>query len=200
MSADRIERRAYFRITDIIGIHYAVIDSADDFPMEARGDVEMPLLNLLDTIDHDINESINTLWRDNATAAHAIGLLNRKISLLASHILQEDSESRITYEELVASISGCGMAFQCITPLPVDTLLRVAAMLKPSNIALRFTAKVVGCERVAEIPATSYLLRISIDEECTDAREQLVQHVVQRQFANKHLPGSIETAGERPKK
>ena len=84
---------------------------------------------------------------------------------------------------VTASISGCGMAFHCREPLAVETRLRVSVALKPSQIVVAFNARVVSCERVSEIPAKDYLLRISIDENCTAAREQLVQHVVQRQSA-----------------
>ncbi len=177
-----IERRAYFRINDVIGLSYSVVEGDEDLPRDHASGTQIQLLGLLGKIDNDINEATNVLWRESANAARAIGLLNRKISLIATHLLREDGDMTTTYNEMTASISGCGMAFHSEEPVQVESRLRMAAILKPSNIELRFTARVVACERVSEIPSTNYLMRISIDETCEEAREQLIQHVVQRQF------------------
>ncbi|NND68746.1 MAG: hypothetical protein HKN19_14250 [Halioglobus sp.] len=189
MSINTIERRAFFRIRDELGISYSIIENDGDESRDAHGEMELSLLSMLENVDHDLNELVNALWQENATAAQALGLLNRKVSMLAAHVLQNDGESELGYEELTASISGCGMAFESNDPVPVETRLRTSAMLKPANVRIQFSARVVSCERVSEIPATSYLLRISIDEECVEAREQLVQHVVQRQFSRRNRSG-----------
>jgi len=93
-----------------------------------------------------------------------------------------------------ASISGCGMAFHCDDPLAVETRLNVWVALQPSRIVVSFTGRVVACERASDIPARNYLLRISIDENCHAAREQLVQHVVQRQ-STRFGSGRVATRG-----
>ncbi|GAB5452989.1 MAG: hypothetical protein Hals2KO_33170 [Halioglobus sp.] len=196
MKHDGIERRAYFRINDVIGLSYSVVEGDEEQPRDSASGTQIQLLGLLSKIDNDINEVTNLLWRESANAARAIGLLNRKISLIASHLLREDGEIATTYNEMTASISGCGMAFHSEEPVQVESRLRMSAILKPSNIELRFTARVVACERVAEIPSTSYLMRISIDESCDEAREQLIQHVVQRQFDDRHQPGQAAESGD----
>lgn len=184
------ERRAYFRIKDEIALSYSVIKDGEDDPHDALGDVELSLLSMLANVDQELNEVINILWRENSTAAQALGLLNRKVSMVAAHVLQDEDCPGKGYEELTASISGCGMAFESADPVAVDTRLKVSAILRPSNIRVQFTALVVACERLSDIPASSYLLRIGIDEDCSDAREQLVQHVVQRQFSSRDRSGS----------
>ena len=194
MATDRVERRAYFRIHDEIGLSYAVIAEDEDAPAVAENEMEMSLASILASVDHDVNETLNALWRENNTAAQAIGLLNQKISLLAAQLLQDDDSDAAGYEELTASISGCGMAFECAAPQPADPRLRVSVTLRPSNTWVRFTARVVACERIAEVPSARYLLRISIDEECVEARERLVQHVVQRQFDKRDIPGSAHSS------
>ena len=184
------ERRAYFRIKDEIALSYSVIKDGEDDPHDALGEVELSLLSMLANVDQELNEVINILWRENSTAAQALGLLNRKVSMVAAHVLQDEDCPEKGYEELTASISGCGMAFESADPVAVDTRLKVSAILRPSNIRVQFTALVVACERLSDIPASSYLLRIGIDEDCSDAREQLVQHVVQRQFSSRDSSGS----------
>lgn len=177
------ERRAYFRIHDTIGLRYSTLDGDTAQTGEGSAEVEISLAAVLAEIDREFNRAANTLWSQSPVAAQAIGLLNRKLALLTAHLLQEPQSATGGHELLRTSISGCGMAFHCAEPLSVDTRLQVSALLRPANIEVPFTASVVACERVAEIPARDYLLRISIDEACHAAREQLVQHTVQRQSA-----------------
>jgi len=184
MSVNRVERRAYFRINDEIALSYSVLEGDEEQLRDVQGDMEVSLLGVMSNLDNEFNQLVNLLWRENATAAQALGLLNQKISLLAAHALQGEADAGLDYEHLTASISGCGMAFTAEEPGPVEARLRVEAILKPANVRVSFTADVVACERVSDIPSARYLLRIAIDKECEDAREQLVQHVVQRQFTS----------------
>lgn len=177
------ERRSYFRIVDEVGLRYSIIGQDEDAAVECAGEIELSLPALLADLDQQFNRAANALWAENTLAAQAIGILNRKISLLAGHFLQGVEEVQHQYADVSASISGCGMAFHCQEPLAMETRLRVWVVLQPSMVVVSFTARVVACERVSEIPAPDYLLRLSIDEHCNAAREQLVQHVVQRQSA-----------------
>ncbi|MCB1842735.1 MAG: PilZ domain-containing protein [Halioglobus sp.] len=183
MTVRREERRSYFRIVDDVGVRYSVLGDGEESPVECTAEIELSLPAMLADLDQQINRAANALWAEDSLAAQAIGLLNRKISLLAGHFLQGIEDTRHHYEGITASISGCGMAFHCREPLAVETRLRVWVALQPSQVVVTFTARVVSCERLAEIPARDYMLRLSIDEDCTAAREQLVQHVVQRQSA-----------------
>ena len=138
---------------------------------------------LLDEIDIKFNKISNTLWHESPAIAQALGLLNRKISLLAAQGLTDNEQIVDIHPEMTVNMSGCGMAFQCEEALPVDSALRVTVVLKPSNIRLNFTAKVVGCENRSADAKSPYWLRIRIDEENTLAQEQLIQHIVQKQCA-----------------
>ena len=177
------ERRNYFRILDQVGVKYSVLGESAEVPAETSGEIELSLGAMLGNIDQEFNRAVNILWSESPSAADAVGLLNRKLSLLAARFLEAGDYNGAGYEGTTASISGCGMAFHCEYPLAVETRLNVWVALKPSRIVVNFTASVVACERASDIPARNYLLRISIDENCHAAREQLVQHVVQRQSA-----------------
>lgn len=177
------ERRNYFRILDQVGVKYSVLGESAEVTAETSGEIELSLGAMLGNIDQEFNRAVNILWSESPSAADAVGLLNRKLSLLATRLLEAGDYSNAGYDGTTASISGCGMAFHCDHPLAVETRLNVSVALKPSRIVVNFTASVVACERASDIPARNYLLRISIDENCHAAREQLVQHVVQRQSA-----------------
>lgn len=182
---DNIERRNYFRINDIIGLSYTALTD-DDVQQpkqrpDTRGDMCMPLADLLRPIDTSLNQMANSLWNENPAAAKALGLLNRKISLLAAHIMQSNGPLAESYEDMMVSLSGSGMGFHATEALPTGTSLLVNVILKPSQVELSFTATVVGCEALPEHSEQAYWMRISIDEGNNDAREQLIQHVVQKQ-------------------
>ncbi len=174
---EQTERRRYFRINDIIGLSYAVLQDGEEFSPESTDG----LAEKLAKFDARFNRIENTLWQENPTVAQALGLLNTKISTIAAHYTQQAGHPTESYDEMEVSISGCGLAFDCVEPLPPQTRLRVGVLLKPSNIELKFSAAVVACEPALADPAGAYWMRIEIEEENHAAREQLVQHVVQKQ-------------------
>lgn len=171
------ERRSYFRINDIIGLSYSVLEDGEKFSPEST----VGLAGKLASFDARFNQIENALWQENPVVAQALGVLNMKISTIASHYTEPTGNPIDSYDEMEVSISGCGMAFNCLEALPVQTRLRVGVVLKPSNIDLTFSATVMACEPALANTAGAYWMRIEIDEENHAAREQLIQHVVQKQ-------------------
>ena len=74
-----IERRAYFRINDVIGLSYSVIEGGRGTTARQRSGTQIQLLGLLSKIDNDINEYQRAV-AGKRQRRPAIGLLNRKIS------------------------------------------------------------------------------------------------------------------------
>lgn len=174
---EHTERRSYFRINDIVGLTYTLLDPGETFTPERTDGLSGQLAE----IDARFNQIENALWQQNPTVAQALGLLNSKISTLAAQYRQQQGHTIESFDETEVSISGCGIAFNCLEPMPPESRLRVGVVLKPSNIVLEFTATVVACEPAIANPAGAFWMRIEIDEENHAAREQLVQHVVQKQ-------------------
>jgi hypothetical protein len=175
------ERRSFFRINDFIGLSYAALKHGENFQTASSGGLGLPLTEILAKIDEEFNQVSNILWHQSPAIAQAIGLLNRKISIIAAHAFQGEQEPGESYEELMVSLSGCGMAFQCGEYLPPKTRLRVRTVLKPSNICLDFTATVVVCDKLPDDSAEPYWVRVAIDSGNTAAKELLIQHIVQKQ-------------------
>lgn len=184
------ERRSFFRINELIGLSYSTFENGEDFQPASCGELGLPITEVLAEIDQKFNQLSNTLWHENPGTAQALGLLNRKMSLIAAHTLQNEKQPGESYEELVVSLSGCGMAFHCREALSGGTRLRVRTVLKPSNICLSFTATVVACDKLPEGSEEPYWMRITIDSGNSAAQEQLIQHIVQKQCAQ---IGSKET-------
>lgn len=179
------EKRRYFRINDQVGLSYRVLNS-DDQNNDAAC-VEVTAAHLLNRIDREFNQLINALWLESPTAAKAIGLLNRKIEVLADEVIPHDENSlrEKDQQEVNVNISGCGIGFHADQPEPTGQQLELYLTLKPSNAHLRLTGTVVGCDKDEELTSKPYWLRVDFDEHDVDAREQLIQHIMKRQFAKK---------------
>jgi hypothetical protein len=182
---ERKERRSYFRIDDVIGLSYEIIDEDKRPASEEKNDVERAFHRALADIDCELNRVTNLIWRENPAVAKALGILNKKIALVAAHCPPRGRDMIENHEEYTANISGSGMSFRSTEALPRDTRLNISAVLKPSNVQLQFNAWVVSCERVQDMPQELFLLRVRIAEEETAVKEQLVQHVVQKQSQNR---------------
>lgn len=177
------ERRRYFRINDIIGLTYSRLDGGEEFETGVDSDTAMPVMELLAEVDQNFNQVTNILWHEKPAIAQALGLLNRKISIIAAHALQSEDQSIESYEDQVVNISGCGIAFHSSENFPTDTALKISTVLKPSNIRLNFTAKVVACEELPEGSDHPFWTRVSLDSDSAGAKEQLIQHIVQKQYS-----------------
>lgn len=184
----QIERRRYYRVNDVVLLHYEVLDEpegarrADHHAMAPRpGDnLKLDSARLLKEIDRELNESIEHLWRQYPEMGRAVGLLNRKLAVLA-RALDSDEGFSLSYDDTPVNMSGCGIAFLAEEPLALDTHLRLQLVLKPSGIEVALTGKVVGCESHPDYEhPPRWWLRVDFDEDI-DAQERLIQHIVHKQ-------------------
>ena len=188
------ERRSYFRIEDVIGLDYHALEPEQEFPRGDSEDTPELFRALLDEIDVAFNRAVNTVWQRDPAIAQALGLLNRKLDLIAEQCPQDEVPQLAYIREQRASISGSGLSFTSPEPYAEGSRLGLSLVLKPSHIQLRFAATVVACEPLQEIPSELFLLRVKIDESNQAEQEQLVQHVVQKQYSNLNS----ESAGDEP--
>jgi PilZ domain len=175
------ERRNFYRINDVVGLTFRVLGEEDDWPSISTT-FELPVTNLLAEIDHEFNQVANIIWHENPTVAKALGLLNKKLSIIAAHSLQGEDQSVNSYEEMMVNISGCGMAFDCTENLAPGTRLEVTLVLLPSNAQLEITGEVITTKHLTNNTDKPYSVRVHFDEYNT-TQEQLIQHIVQKQCA-----------------
>ena len=176
------ERRKYYRINDIVGLTYNLLnDTNDQTPVTPSENLGLPITDLLAEIDHEFNQTTNILWHENPVMAKALGLLNRKLSIIAAHSLQDEEQNIESYEDMMVNISGCGIAFDCMEQLKSGDSLQLSIALKPSNVILHIAGEVVSCEK--QIANNKpYSVRVKFEEH-NAAQEQLIQHIVQKQCA-----------------
>ena len=183
------EKRTYYRINDVVGLTYKILGQGEDIQSSLSGNLGLSVTSLLTEIDHEFNQATNTLWHENPTIATALGLLNKKLSIIAANSLSEESQDVNSYEEMMVNISGCGLSFDCTEDLPTGTRLLLTVVLKPANTQLNFTGEVIASDNNANNTEKPYSVRINFDEN-NNAQEQLIQHIVQKQCAqiSKNIP------------
>ena len=176
------ERRNFYRINDVVGLSFKVLGGDDYTFPSISTNIELPVTNLLAKIDHEFNQATNILWHENPTIAKALGLLNKKISIIAAHSLQNENQIVDSYEEMMVNISGCGIAFKCTESLDLGARLQLVLTLQPSNTQLDFTGEVVACHHAVNNIEKPYSVRVNFEKN-NSAQEQLIQHIVQKQSA-----------------
>lgn len=179
-----IERRKYYRINDVVLLRYEVIPEAPEGQQtsEDTGGLEISTGSLLAELDRELNKSINAVWREHPMVAQALGLLNRKVSVIAAQSLEYEEEGVHSYDSSMVNLSGCGIAFEGRHTLEPGTRLQLSIILKPSQVTLSIAGTVVSSEERLDSATMPYWIRVDFDDDL-QAQEQLIQHVVQKQGA-----------------
>jgi len=181
------ERRKYYRINDVVMLRYEVLDdreTGDGVDIHAGGEtgLEVSTGTLLAEIDRELNTVINAVWQDTPVIAQALGLLNRKISVIAAQALEYEENDVRSYDTTMVNLSGCGIAFEAREQLAADTRLRLSVILRPSQVTLSLAGTVVESEQRLDSTTMPWWVRVDFDDDAM-TQEQLIQHVVQKQGA-----------------
>lgn len=179
MSKD-INRRRFFRITDAIHVAYEVI--AEEATLESleveHNEVMIDAVAVIEQHNEDISQTLSELGESAPIAAKAITALNDKIDTLLN-LLELDNviiQKKLQRVE-AASVSACGIAFPISENLNIGQRLKLMMRLEPSNIKLHVIGSVIDCNELGE----DYYLRVEFVDMSNDDRENLIQHIVQRQ-------------------
>lgn len=175
--ANRADARRFHRLDDDVLLRYERLDR-DGEHCAAAPDATADTTDLIADLDRDIGKALNALWGSLPSVAHAISLLNRKLSLVAAAALGTDhDDSGLDYEYVRVNLSGCGLAFETRERYAPGTRLRVNLVLFPSQKTIVVDGVVVGCEAIGGGESTRRWTRLDLDPE-EAAQEQLIQHVV----------------------
>ena len=167
--ADRNERRSYFRLDDVLMLHYRVLDPGAAPGAAApttRGTApQVRTAGILAQIEREFGESLRRLWQAQPETAQALGLLNRKLSVIARSLDAVPTPAP-AYEEARVNISGSGIAFECDEALAAGTPLQLQLMLIPSQEELQLSGRVVSCDHqpAADDSGERWLLRVDFDD------------------------------------
>lgn len=196
--AQSAERRQYYRINDVVLLRYETMpempNDRTDSDSVGTGGLEISTGHLLAEIDSELNKTINTVWREHPAVAQALGLLNRKVSVVAAHAFEYEESSVHSYDDTMVNMSGCGIAFEAREEIPLGTRVRLHIILSPSQVHLTIDGTVIGCEERLTSSAMPWWVRVNFDDDL-QAQEQLIQHVVQKQGALLSEAGATPKSG-----
>jgi hypothetical protein len=185
-TAHHSERRKYYRINDVVLLRYEMLEATNGMEIQSghggSGSLEVNTATLIQEIDHELNQTINAVWQDSPAVAQALGLLNRKISVLAAQALNYEQGEAHSYDDAMVNLSGCGIAFEARDDISPGTRLRLSVILRPSQVSLSIAGTVVSSEQRLSSGTMPFWLRVDFDDNL-QAQEQIIQHVVQKQGA-----------------
>ena len=168
------DKREYFRVNDQLLIHCCLEGTATSEP-SPEDSLETPELKQLSSLSQDLGSLINAVHAEQQTIAKALGLLNQRQQIL-ERLVMGRTHAHPDYELVTANISGAGIAFLGQTAFSKGDRVRIAMIFQPSQIEVVIHGAIVDCVESGD----AYQLRIDFDED-EFAREQIIQHVVQRQ-------------------
>lgn len=179
------ERRSYYRINDAVGLRYFKLNPGQDI-YDRGGQLDEGAATVLRTIDKEFNQLVNVLWQESPTTANALGLLNRKLALVAEQALGHVGDSDTSdFTDTQVNISGSGIAFPSQQRIEPGVRLALTLQLRPSNTELLISGIVNSCDLINEDSDVQepYWLRVGFEPDNETAQERLIQHIVQRQCA-----------------
>ena len=111
--------------------------------------------------------------------AQALGLLNRKLTVLGSMLPGHSATDTSQYVPTAVSLSGSGIAFDSSERLPAGARRRISLLLQPSQVPVQLDGTVLASEP-GENREQPYRVRLDFDRDEL-AQEQIIRYVVQRQ-------------------
>ena len=177
------ERRRYFRINEMVGISYQVIDEEMRSPSGRSGSPD--LITLFHKEDQELEKLILDLDDENPKVARLISLVNQKLERIVQYMAMETSLiGRIASKVREANISACGIAFSTDEFVMEGTRINMELTLYPEEKAFQTHGFVVNCERQeadGEEQEGLYYWRVDFYNMSDSAQETLIQHIVQSQ-------------------
>lgn len=174
-----VERRKYYRIDDVVLLRFDVLE--EGLPGPRGGGVQSGTEELLAQLDSKLNRAVNAVWPEHPMVAEALGLLNRKLTIIAA-TLEHNGRDDQSYADTRVNLSGCGLAFEVEEGLDIGTRLHLSIILQPSQITVPIAGTVVDCLQLPGSSRAPCQIRVDFDEDI-QAQEQIIQHVVQKHAA-----------------
>ncbi|MCG8324116.1 MAG: PilZ domain-containing protein [Thiotrichales bacterium] len=178
------ERRRYYRIKDLVSIHYQVLEGQNlqQELQEARiGYVKYSdLRNASQCIDARLDVIAGKLGKDNPLLAEALTLISRKFAIMELMTGDSKPEEVMQWPELEVSLSGSGIAFEVDQELLEDTPVKLEVILHPENHYITALGRVVSCRRNES--GDAFVVAVDYESISDEDREHIIHHILKRQM------------------
>lgn len=181
MAQEQHERRRYFRVTDLIGLNYRLLDEGErELAIRAQ---PSSLKSLLAQMDEQISVALQSVKNVSADVHLLLDLFNQKINLAFGHgVAGQAADYEQAMKACQVNLSACGIAFPCHETMALNQHMLLEITLFPNNVKLQLLAAVIGCEEHPEATDNCpYLVRADFTNISDADQELLVQHVIKRQ-------------------
>ncbi len=184
-SADKAERRRYFRIDDRLVLKYRPVAPGEAESLVARLEYEYPtrhqIANTFSNTSQQMQYLLHKIQDTNPDVAHCLSSLNQKLDMLARQLSLEASEMENEPVRHV-NISASGVCFEAETAASPGSLVELKLLLLPSCIRISAVGKVIRCDdNTADEPGLPFRIAVYFEYLPEADRELLVQHVVKRE-------------------
>ncbi len=179
---DHDERRRFFRIDDMVALHYEVM--SDQVALEKAAWLKEQRLGPGDRMqdsEKELQMLIDKLRVQHPEFARAVELLNVKFNILKD-TRPDVAGDRYGSNQIVqeVSISACGISFTDELVMPPGRKVYLDITLLPSDLHVRTMSEVIEGGPDADNPGL-YSKRLDYVELDPEDEELLVQHLVKRQ-------------------
>lgn len=176
------ERRRYFRVSDLVGIHYRFLSESErDLAATSQ---PTSLQKVWGEMEDEISVAMQSIRQSTPDVHRVLDLFNQKINLAFGHGLAESDsvDKEGSLRACQVNISACGIAFPSVESPSLNQYVEIDLTLYPSNIRLQLLAAVIACDDLEdEIDGNTRLIRADYVNISDADQELLVQHVIKRQ-------------------
>lgn len=170
------EKRRYFRINDIVGLTYRLLDSR----VQQKGNPAAEIWDLMSEQDEKIEQLLREVSGESPKVAELVRAMNQKLERVVSQLVVESKlVGRLASRAREVNISACGAGFICDESVANGAALQLELQLYPGTTKVQTKGRVVGCEALGD----GYYWRVDFYDITAAVQEELIQHIVQRQSA-----------------
>ncbi|MGK0476914.1 MAG: hypothetical protein ACJAYV_002594 [Oleispira sp.] len=168
------ERRRFFRINDEAEISFKIITD-DEYQAWGNGQKDEGGKKLA-TLETELSMTLANLKSQQPQLAKICELLNQKINIAMN--AHSKSHGFIDNSELKPiNLSACGIAFHTDKSVPKNEHILLQLKLKPSNVAIVTTGKVIG----VGLANGKNIVRVDFQDLGDSNQDLLMQHLFQVQ-------------------
>lgn len=181
------ERRESFRIDDKVHLSLRIL-SEDEYQrllseLPEHAAIEGALMNQLRTLTAQTSHLLVNIRKSDPDIANYLGMLDRKINMLAAHLEGSRSGDGMAPDTRV-NLSAGGIGFWRDQPLPRGTKLELRLVLFPSYTRIRALAQVLHAQEDELKPAhLRYRMGAAFTQISEAEKDALVRHLIELQSA-----------------
>lgn len=137
------ERRRYFRVNDLVGIHYRFLSESErDSAITAQ---PTNLQTVLGQLENEITCTLESIKSSSPDVYHVLDLFNQKINLAFGHGIADQSlDAGMSVRACQVNISACGIAFPSAEAAQLNQYVELDLTLYPSNLRVQLVAAVIS--------------------------------------------------------